>query len=105
MKMKTIGFAAVAVTFVGAAMLQAQPETIRTACQMEVASNDHNAIVKVNSTGNQTVFTSGGNLNGPAGLAFDSSGNLYVANANNNAIVKVDSSGNQSVLISGGEIS
>jgi hypothetical protein len=49
------------------------------------------------------VFTSGGNLSFPFGLAFDSSGNLYVANPLI-AIVKVDPSGTQSVFTSDGNL-
>jgi len=39
----------------------------------------------VDSSGSQTVFSSGGYFNSPYGLAFDSSGNLYVANGDANA--------------------
>jgi sugar lactone lactonase YvrE len=44
-----------------------------------VASLGNSEIVKLDTDGNQTVFSSGGNLSGPDGLAFDASGNLYVA--------------------------
>jgi len=65
--------------------------------------NNHN-IVKVDSGGNQTVFTTGGNLDEPQGLAFDNSGNLYVGNWYNNKVVKVDAGGNQSIFTTGGSI-
>ena len=48
-------------------------------------------ILKFDSNGNQTVFASG--LNRPYGLAFDSSGNLYVANGGDNTIEKIDTNG------------
>jgi TPR repeat protein len=44
-----------------------------------VASFRNHEIVKIDADGNQTVFSSGGSLNAPNGLAFDPSGNLYVA--------------------------
>jgi DNA-binding beta-propeller fold protein YncE len=40
-------------------------------------------------------------LGGPLGLAFDSSGDLYVAAFNNGTIEKLDSSGNRSTFASG----
>jgi DNA-binding beta-propeller fold protein YncE len=100
-----------------AASIQAAQPTLGTAFPLYVADLDNNAIVKVanvfssaivkvDSSGNQIVFTSGQNLNGPYGLAFDSSGNLYVGSSNgpNNTIIKVDSGGSQSVFISGGDL-
>jgi hypothetical protein len=44
-----------------------------------VANNGNNTIEKINSSGS-SQFTVSGGLNDPQGLAFDSSGNLYVAN-------------------------
>ncbi len=41
-------------------------------------------------------------LDDPIGLAFDSSGNLYVANNANNTIEKFDSNGNGTVFASSG---
>lgn len=52
-----------------------------------------NTIEKFDSSGQATVFASGGGLDGPSGMAFDSSGNLYVANINNSTIWKYDSNG------------
>jgi sugar lactone lactonase YvrE len=71
-------------------------------------------ILKIDPNGNQTVFSSnnsqqGMNLSNPGGLAFDSSGNLYVANYNAGStgigtIVKLDSQGKQTVFASGNHI-
>jgi DNA-binding beta-propeller fold protein YncE len=47
-----------------------------------------------------TNFASG--LNQPAGLAFDSGGNLYVANSGVPTIVKYNSNGNGSTFASSG---
>lgn len=41
-------------------------------------------------------------LNGPAGLAIDSSGNLYIADSHNNAIRKVDATGKITTVAGGG---
>jgi DNA-binding beta-propeller fold protein YncE len=61
-------------------------------------------IVKVDSSGNQTIFASGGILGSPVALAFDRRGNLFVASPSlfNDTIVKVDEAGTQSVFASGG---
>jgi sugar lactone lactonase YvrE len=96
-------YAALVLTLPAASIQAAQP-TLGTAFPLYVANLDNNAIVKVDKIGNQTVLTSGGNIQGPAGLAFDSSGNLYVASILNNAIVKVDRSGNQTVFTSNGNL-
>jgi hypothetical protein len=56
-------------------------------------------IEKFDSNGNRSTFASG--LNGPSGLAFDSSGNLYAANYWNGIIEKFDSSGKRSTFVSG----
>jgi sugar lactone lactonase YvrE len=58
-----------------------------------VANNGNNTVDVINSSGQPSVFASNG-LSGPAGLAFDSSGNLYVGNFNNNTVEKFDSAGN-----------
>jgi sugar lactone lactonase YvrE len=83
----------------------AQAGTLGTAFPPYVANALNNEIVKVDTSGKQSVFTSGGNLSTPVGLAFDVSGNLYVASKGNNEIVKVDPSGTQSVFTSGGNLS
>lgn len=58
-------------------------------------------IVKVDSSGNGTVFADSG-LSNPQGLVFDRGGNLYVANGGSNTVVKFDSNGNGSVFASTG---
>jgi sugar lactone lactonase YvrE len=55
-------------------------------------------IEEFNSSGTGTVFASGYT---PGGLAFDSSGNLYVANEFAGTILKYDSSGTGTVFASG----
>jgi hypothetical protein len=83
---------------------RARTGTLGTAFPVYVASLGNSEIVKLDTDGNQTVFSSGGNLSGPDGLAFDASGNLYVANQCNNAIVKLDANGDQTVFSSGGNL-
>ncbi len=66
------------------------------------------SIEEINSAGTVTVFASSG-LDDPEGLAFDSSGNLYVANYGNSTIMKFSASGgvlssNGTVFASGGEM-
>src|SRR5438445_331331 len=97
-------FAALVLALVPAISLRAQNGTLGMEFPIYVASLRNNAIVKVDSSGAQSVFTSGGNISRPFGLAFDSSGNLYVANLGGHAIVKVDPSGAQSVFTSGGNL-
>jgi WD40 repeat protein len=71
-----------------------------------VAVHGSNTIMKFDSSGNASVFADASSgLNMPEGLAFDSSGNLYVANANtlvggtgDNTILKFDSSGQGSLF-------
>ena len=60
---------------------------------------NNDTIMKYDSSGNGSVFVSGLSL--PSGLAFDSSGNLYVG-SHNNTITKYDSSGNESDFTSWG---
>jgi DNA-binding beta-propeller fold protein YncE len=57
----------------------------------------NNAIERFDSSGNGEVFANT-DLDGPLGIAFDSSGNLYVANQNNNTIVRFDTGGNGTVF-------
>jgi sugar lactone lactonase YvrE len=72
------------------------------------ASFWNNIIYKYTSSGQQSVFVDSG-LDGPDGLAFDSSGNLYVANYgysqfnlfSGGSIDKIDSSGHETVFASG----
>jgi DNA-binding beta-propeller fold protein YncE len=42
-----------------------------------------------------------GKLNLPAGMAFDSAGNLFVSNMGNNTITKVATDGTSTVFVSG----
>ncbi len=58
-----------------------------------VSNNRANNILVFNSTGNLINTFGGGIVNGPAGLAFDSSGNLYVANGNGTTISEFTSGG------------
>jgi len=64
-----------------------------------VSDSGSGTIMVFNSTGNGSVFASG--LDAPAGLAFDSIGDLYVANTGSGTIEKYDSSGNNSIFASG----
>jgi sugar lactone lactonase YvrE len=64
-----------------------------------VSDSGGGTIMVFNSTGNGFVFASG--LDAPAGLAFDSTGDLYVANTGSGTIEKYDSSGNNSIFASG----
>jgi DNA-binding beta-propeller fold protein YncE len=58
-------------------------------------SSGHQAVDKIDlSNGTVTTYnTSGTSLNNPFGVAFDSSGNLYVANNSSAGIIKIDTSG------------
>ena len=72
-----------------------------------IADRDNDRIRKVDSTGTITTVAGGGRgnglgndgpavlarLNGPAGVAVDGSGNLYIADSNYHRIRKVDSTG------------
>ena len=62
-----------------------------------VSSFANNNITRFDSSGNYSVFADT-DLNGPCGLAFDNSGNLYAANQNNDTIVKFDPNGNVTVF-------
>jgi hypothetical protein len=68
------------------------------------SSESPDYILKLDSSGNGTVFANSG-FNRPTGLAFDNSGNLYVANADPSPsggyILKFDSSGNGTVFATG----
>ena len=54
--------------------------------------------------GVQSVYATGGSLDNPRGLAFDSDGNLYAGNYTGEAIVKINTGGVQSVFASGGNL-
>jgi sugar lactone lactonase YvrE len=73
--------------------------TIAHADNIYVSCFSSGTIEKFDSSGNRSTFASG--LNGPCGLAFDSSGYLYAASYNGGTIEKFDSSGNRSTFASG----
>ena len=83
----------------GSLMLLALAAPLPAADMLYVTLTD-NTIISFDTTGNtgtiiaatMAVFTSS-NLNEPAGLAFDTSGNLYAANVGNDTISKFNSSG------------
>jgi DNA-binding beta-propeller fold protein YncE len=79
-----------------AAMLPAAPTTGHAADTIYVASY-HDTIQQFTPTGVGSVFADTG-LSGPAGLAFDSAGNLYVANSNNGTIEKFTPQGVGSIF-------
>jgi|GEM_PF-969054 len=84
---------------------------------MYIADSGNNRIRKVDSAGNISTVAGNGNkgysgdggpateaeLQGPAGIAFDSSGNMYIADKYNNCIRKVDSAGNISTVAGPGK--
>src|SRR5438046_177498 len=63
------------------------------------ADNSSNTILKFAPDGTESTFASG--LNGPFGLAFDSSGNLFEADYNSNKIFKFTPGGTKSTFASG----
>jgi hypothetical protein len=69
------------------------------ASNLYVSDSGSGTILQFDSSGNESVFTSG--LNNPAGIAFDSGGNLYVADSGNGTILRYNSSGIGSVFASG----
>lgn len=71
--------------------------SLGTVVTFDVSSG--NATTIANS---KTLFASG--LNQPRGLAFDSSGNLFVANYGNNTVSKITPGGVVSTFVSGGMI-
>lgn len=83
----------------------ARAQTLGKYFPLYISSYGDNTIYKLDSSGNRTVFTSGGNINGAHAIAFDAHGNLYVSSVFNSAIVKVNSAGQQSVFTSAGLIS
>ena len=64
-----------------------------------VSNSSGGTIMKFDSSGNGTVFPSG--LNEPEGLAFDTSGNLYVDGPYTSVIVKFNPNWNMSTFASG----
>jgi hypothetical protein len=87
----------------GAPAYAASSSRLGSQFPLYVTSPGNNAIVKVDSTGAQSVVTSGGYLSNPVALAVDGSGNLYVV-SQNNFIVTVDSSGVQSLFTADGDL-
>ena len=71
-------------------LLLVVPAAVR-ADNLFVSDYGNHTVVKIDSSGVGTVFIS--SITNPAGLAFDSLGNLYVANANSNLIEKFSSTG------------
>jgi sugar lactone lactonase YvrE len=71
----------------------------------DAAGNPPDAVEKIDSGGNRSIFALGGDtgrpLWGAEGLAFDSSGNLYVASYDNGNVVKYDGNGNATIFASG----
>jgi hypothetical protein len=66
-----------ALLFAPGASAQTGPSpALGTQFPLYVADIGNNSIIKVESTGQQSVLTSEGYLAGPSGLALDSSGNL-----------------------------
>jgi sugar lactone lactonase YvrE len=61
----------------------------------------NNGIFRIDSNGSTTTFATAG-LNLPRGMAFDTSGNLFVANSGNNTIEKYTPAGVGSVFASAG---
>ena len=57
-----------------------------------MANLGNNTVSQIDSTGHVTTFASSG-LNGPAGLAFDAAGNLYVANTNAGTVSEFSATG------------
>nr|WP_255480019.1 cell wall-binding repeat-containing protein [Quadrisphaera sp. RL12-1S] len=84
---------------------------VDTAGNVYIADSNNARIEKVDTSGNLTFVAGTGSsgapvsgpatsspLNGPSGVATDSSGNLYISDSNNHRIEKVDSSGNLTVI-------
>jgi DNA-binding beta-propeller fold protein YncE len=63
------------------------------AIQLFVSNQGDNTIRKVDSTGTQTVFFSGGGIDKPQQLAFDALGNLLVVNYENGWVQKISATG------------
>ena len=79
-----------------AAIIFALAPSVQAANSVLYATNSNGTIVGFDSAGNRTLFVSAAFNSGLSqnlqGLAFDSSGNLYVADAGMNEILKFDSS-------------
>jgi DNA-binding beta-propeller fold protein YncE len=65
---------------------------VARADSLYVANISNSSVEQYNSSGTKTVFNNS-NLNQPVGLAFDSSGNLYVANYGGNYIQELSPTG------------
>src|ERR1051326_1815147 len=66
-----------------------------------VSSGGGNAIMKYSAPGVGSVFASGGLINGPSGMAFDSAGNLFVGNYFGGNILKFTPDGTGSIFAVG----
>jgi len=91
-----LGVVAVACFFFANALAHGQ--TIFVSNEGNPNENEPAYIEEFNSSVTGTVFASGYT---PGGLAFDSSGNLYVANESSGTILKYDSSGTGTIFASG----
>jgi len=65
---------------------------------MFISGSTNHTIMKIDTAGNQTVFTKDGYLLRPWGIAIDDAGALYIASTGNGAIVKVKPDGTQSLF-------
>lgn len=63
-----------------------------------IASFSENAIYKISTYGQKTVFSKSSLIKGPIGIAADKENNLYVANYSANTIIKIKSSGSASLF-------
>ena len=63
-----------------------------------VASYPNNSVSKVAPDGTVTPWTSGGELNGPAGIAQAADGRLYVANFEDGKVIRVLADGTQQLV-------
>lgn len=82
--------------------LPAQSQTIGREWPVYFSTQGNSSVYRMDSSGNQTLFTSAGWIQEASGLAFDARGNLFVSSVNNNSIVKVSPAGQQSLFAAGG---
>lgn len=71
-----------------------------------VSDRSGNKIVRVDSSGTQSLLTSAGSLSDGFGIAIDSSGDIYVSNNGDGAIIKIDPvTGAQTTFLASGTLS
>ncbi len=63
-----------------------------------VGDGDGNSILKITPDGQTSIFSQGGMLEAPVGIAIDEDGNIYSANFNNGVIIKHDKHGSQAFI-------